>query len=172
MAVLLDRAWSFSTDAAGLEQVVIGRCLINRGADLDPPSRGGYYTNKTEFALVVGKSYLIYAMGLWRGGLEVLVRDETALPNWYGAVLFEIPAQRVPDDWEFVLIDGPHASGHSKAWRVGRGALECTLGFLAASQGYGLSRPTHGARPRRTLDLRAGHRSSSTASIHQGPDHN
>ena len=114
---------------------MIGRCLINRGADLDPPSRGGYYTNKTEFALVVGKSYLIYAMGLWRGGLEVLVRDETALPNWYPAVLLEIPAQPLPDDWEFVLLDGPHASGTAKLGEWGEGPWSALWGFSQLVRG-------------------------------------
>jgi hypothetical protein len=37
--------------------------------------------------------------------------DETGRPRWQPIGLFEIDHQRLPEDWEFVLLDGIAASG-------------------------------------------------------------
>ena len=50
-------------------------------------------------------------MSLWETILTVLVCDETKRPHWHPIGLFELDCQKLPDDWEFTLLDGVAASG-------------------------------------------------------------
>lgn len=108
---------------------MVGKCLNNAGSQLDRPSRGLYYTREAIFHLVIGKAYPIYGMSIFNGGLTVLVRDETSGPAWFPSVLFDIPAQVIPSDWEFALVDGPAASGTEALGEWGEGKLAAIWGF-------------------------------------------
>ena|SRR2546428_2907903 len=109
--------------------MMVGKCLHNAGSELDRPSRGLYYTREAIFHLVIGKSYPIYGMSIFNGGLTVLVRDETGAPGWYPSALFDIPYQALPTDWEFALVDGPAASGTEALGEWGEGKLAAISGF-------------------------------------------
>src|SRR2546430_15543375 len=91
--------------------VMIARCVRKTGASLGVPERGHFYTAETVFHVEVGTDYPVLGMSLWETILLVLVCDEMVRPHWYPAGLFEIDHQRLPDDWEFVLLDGIAASG-------------------------------------------------------------
>jgi hypothetical protein len=70
-----------------------------------------FHTDRTDFHVEVGTVYLVFGVGIWETVLLVLVRDDTGEPSWLPAGLFDISPSRVPDDWEFVVIDGIAASG-------------------------------------------------------------
>src|SRR5690348_16548183 len=50
-------------------------------------------------------------MSLWETILTVLVLDETGRPRWHPIGLFEFEHRQLPEDWEFMLLDGVAASG-------------------------------------------------------------
>lgn len=75
------------------------------------PSRGNFYTTETVFHLEVGKHYAVLGLGMFETVLLVLVCDETDKPNWLPVGLFEFADARLPDNWEFAVLDGIAASG-------------------------------------------------------------
>jgi len=87
---------------------MIARCVRQ---SLGTPERGYYYTAKTVFHVQIGKNYLVLGMSLWETVLTVLVCDESGRPRWNPIGLFEFDDQKLPDDWEFSLLDGIAASG-------------------------------------------------------------
>ena len=90
---------------------MIARCVRHTGASMGEPERGHYYTAETVFHVNIGSEYLVMGMSLWETILTVLVCDETGRPRWHPIGLFEFDSQRLPDDWEFRLLDGIAASG-------------------------------------------------------------
>jgi hypothetical protein len=90
---------------------MIAKCLHNTGASLGQPQRGHFYSEKTVFDLQVGSDYAVLGLGIFETALLALVVDDTLQPSWLPAGLFEFEPQRLPTDWEFVLLDGVAASG-------------------------------------------------------------
>jgi len=90
---------------------VIGRCIHNVGSALAQPARGAFYGDQTAFHLEVGKGYLVLGLGVFETVLLALVCDETGKPNWLPIGLFDFGPTALPDEWEFVLLDGAAASG-------------------------------------------------------------
>jgi hypothetical protein len=90
---------------------MIVTCIHNKGANLGKPERGHFYSEKTVFDLKTGSAYPVLGMGLFETTLLVLVLDDTRSPSWLPAGLFEFDQQKVPDNWEFALVDGLAASG-------------------------------------------------------------
>jgi hypothetical protein len=61
----------------------------------------GYY-NEYKFPLVVGKSYVVYAMNLWAGKIRYLVIGETnQIPIWIPSELFEIIDSKLSRYWYY-----------------------------------------------------------------------
>jgi hypothetical protein len=54
---------------------------------------------------------LVLGICIWETILIVLICDETGMPRWHPIGLFEVDHQKLPDAWEFRLIDGIAASG-------------------------------------------------------------
>jgi hypothetical protein len=69
------------------------------------------YTAQTVFSVEVGTNYGVLGLGLFETVLLALICDETGKPNWLPIGLFEFEHQRLPDDWEFAVLDGVAASG-------------------------------------------------------------
>ncbi|MEG4285715.1 hypothetical protein QUB68_21535 [Microcoleus sp. A006_D1] len=83
------------------------RCIANKGADLpenylNPPLD---ITKETEFKLIVGKEYTVYAISEWEGNLGYYICDEryTYYPLENPAPLFEIIDGRYSRYWQVQL---------------------------------------------------------------------
>lgn len=83
------------------------RCIANTGADL-PDSyflTHLYYTKETEFQLIVGKEYIVYALYEWQGKVWYYICDEryTYFPIHNPAPLFEVIDNSLSKYWRFKL---------------------------------------------------------------------
>jgi hypothetical protein len=87
---------------------MIARCVRT---SLEAPERGHFYTAQTNFHVQLGKDYLVLGICLWETILIVLMCDETGRPRWHPIGLFEFDHEKLPEDWEFSLLDGIAASG-------------------------------------------------------------
>ncbi len=87
------------------------RCVGRTGADLGVPTSRYFHTDRTDFHVKVGSVYYALGMGIWQTVLMVLVRDDTLRPSWLPVGLFEMSSSRLPEDWEFVILDRLAASG-------------------------------------------------------------
>ncbi|MBE9165871.1 MULTISPECIES: hypothetical protein [Microcoleaceae] len=83
------------------------RCIANKGTDLpenylNPPLD---ITAETEFKLIVGKEYIVYAISEWQGNLSYCICDErfTYYPIHNPAPLFEIVDARYSQYWQVQL---------------------------------------------------------------------
>ncbi|MEO6860969.1 MAG: hypothetical protein ABI180_05445 [Microcoleus sp.] len=83
------------------------RCIANKGADLPenyltPPLD---ITKETEFKLIVGKEYTVYAISEWQGNLGYYICDEryTYYPIENPAPLFEIIDGKYSRYWQVQL---------------------------------------------------------------------
>lgn len=83
------------------------RCKSNRGADLIPP----YFNPRTgkpesqSYALTVGRSYVVYALGFGDPGTWVYIADDHFAdgPRVYPLCLFEIEQGAVSRTWELAV---------------------------------------------------------------------
>jgi hypothetical protein len=83
------------------------RCIANKGTQLpeiyvNPPLD---ITAETEFKLIVGKEYIVYAISQWQGNLLYCICDErfTYYPIHNPAPLFEIVDARYSRYWQVQL---------------------------------------------------------------------
>ncbi|MCC3587446.1 hypothetical protein [Microcoleus sp. PH2017_30_WIL_O_A] len=83
------------------------RCIANKGTDLpenylNPPLD---ISKETEFKLIVGKEYIVYAISEWQGNLSYYICDEryTYYPIHNPAPLFEIVDARYSRYWQVQL---------------------------------------------------------------------
>ncbi|MEG4575187.1 hypothetical protein QUA56_21235 [Microcoleus sp. N3A4] len=83
------------------------RCIANKGAYLpenylNPPLD---ITKETEFKLIVGKEYIVYAISEWQGNLSYYICDEryTYYPIHNPAPLFEIVDAKYSRYWQVQL---------------------------------------------------------------------
>ena len=83
------------------------RCIANKGAYLpesylNPPLD---MTKETEFKLIIGKEYIVYAISEWQGNLSYCICDEryTYYPIHNPAPLFEIVDARYSRYWQVQL---------------------------------------------------------------------
>ena len=83
------------------------RCIANKGVELpeiylNPPLD---ITRETEFKLIVGKEYIVYAISEWQGNLSYYICDEryTYYPIHNPAPLFEIVDARYSRYWQVQL---------------------------------------------------------------------
>ena len=51
----------------------------------------------------IGKMYQVFAMGLWKSSIELLLFGDIQLPFWYPAQLFSVTDPRMPEDWVFAI---------------------------------------------------------------------
>jgi hypothetical protein len=56
-------------------------------------------TRNTIYHVAVGKMYEVFAMGLWKSNIELLLLDDTNLPFWYPVQLFKVADPKLPSDW-------------------------------------------------------------------------
>jgi hypothetical protein len=82
---------------------VLIKCVDNVGSNIGPYRGGLYYTEETRFDVVVGQTYVVYAMALINDGLTVLVADTYDKPAWLPVELFVVEDPRLPGHWEFAL---------------------------------------------------------------------
>jgi hypothetical protein len=87
------------------------RCAGSTGADLGGSTSRFFHTDRTDFHVHVGTIYYGLGMGIWETVVMILVRDDTGGPSWLPVGLFDINASSLPEDWEFVVLDGIAASG-------------------------------------------------------------
>ena len=83
------------------------RCIANKGANL-PETYLNLpldITAETEFKLIVGKEYIVYAISEWQGNLSYYICDErfTYYPIHNPAPLFEIVDARYSRYWQVQL---------------------------------------------------------------------
>lgn len=90
---------------------MIAKCVRKTGASLGSPRHGNFYTAQTVFSVELGSNYHVLGLGLFETVLLALICDENRKPNWLPIGLFELDHQRLPDNWEFALLDGVAASG-------------------------------------------------------------
>lgn len=83
------------------------RCIANKGTELpenylNPPLD---ITPETEFKLIIGKEYIVYAISQWQGNLSYYICDEryTYYPIQNPAPLFEIVDPRYSRYWQVQL---------------------------------------------------------------------
>jgi len=83
------------------------RCIANKGTELpeiylNPPLD---ITKETEFKLIIGKEYIVYAISEWQGNLSYCICDErfTYYPIHNPAPLFEIVDARYSRYWQVQL---------------------------------------------------------------------
>lgn len=83
------------------------RCIANTGKSLpesylDPAL---YRTQETQFQLIVGKEYIVYALDSWQGDLWYYICDEryTYYPIHHPAPLFELVDPRLSKYWQFQI---------------------------------------------------------------------
>jgi hypothetical protein len=81
-------------------------CTGSTGADLpaDVLERSGN-TTSSRFNVTVGAEYIARAMALWSYGIGILVVDDTGRPGWKLLNLFAISDGRLPDNWEFAVVE-------------------------------------------------------------------
>ena len=93
-------------------------CTINSGGQLPTYHEGLFYTPATEFHVTVGRSYSVAGLGVFQGGLSVLVRDDTDLPTWLPIALFEVGDVSIPAGWEmrFIAADQPNPLTNVNGW--------------------------------------------------------
>lgn len=93
------------------------RCIGNRGSDLPSdliiPATG--LKLETEFSLIVGKTYVVYAFTINHDYLWYYILDETFsyFPFWNPAPLFEIVDHRVSAYWEINYSREGRCESHS-----------------------------------------------------------
>ena len=60
------------------------------------------YSPRVDFGMRVDREYVVYAVSMWKSVLHYLVIPEnTSLPFWYPAAIFQVTDQRVPSSWYF-----------------------------------------------------------------------
>jgi hypothetical protein len=76
------------------------RCLFNRGKDLPLKLLPIVGFPQTEFDLIIGEEYTVYAISLWKNIQKYLVMPvESSSPTWYPADLFEVADHTIPSCW-------------------------------------------------------------------------
>jgi hypothetical protein len=83
------------------------RCIANKGTELPKNYLNPLLdiTAETEFKLIVGKEYIVYAISEWQGNLSYYICDEryTYYPIHNPAPLFEIVDGRYSRYWQVQL---------------------------------------------------------------------
>ena len=83
------------------------RCIANTGAALPEPyfDPAIFLTQETEFQLIIGKEYVVYALYEWEGMIWYYICDEryTYYPIPNPAPLFEVVDNRISQYWRFKL---------------------------------------------------------------------
>lgn len=112
---------------------MIVRCRTGKGRILPPNHRGLYYTDRTDFHVTTGQSYVVYEVALFNGGLIVLIIDDNRQPNWYPMELFEVEDGTLPSNWLFALRDGDE-NGTQAVWGHPRLVTDPALDDSLANQ--------------------------------------
>lgn len=97
---------------------LLARCIGRTGADLNVSRSRYFHTDRTNFDVTVDETYAVSGMGIWETVLLVLIKDDSGKPNWLPVGLFDFVTTALPQDWEFVLINGQGAPGGdaSNSW--------------------------------------------------------
>lgn len=76
-------------------------CNQNSGSGLPPSWQEIGFSLRSTFSLVIGKSYIVFGVALWRAHLLALLCDENSLPNWFPLDLFTLVDGNIPNGWRF-----------------------------------------------------------------------
>ena len=77
-------------------------CKANNGAGLRQETlRITGNAPSSKFWITLGAEYEVVGMFVWKGVLEVILRDDTQKPNSYPIELFDVSDSRIPDYWSF-----------------------------------------------------------------------
>jgi hypothetical protein len=69
------------------------------------------YSPRVDFGMQVDREYVVYAISMWKFVLHYLViPDNTSLPFWYPADIFNVTEPRIPSTWYFAHPFGGHGS--------------------------------------------------------------
>jgi hypothetical protein len=79
-------------------------CIANTGDKLAPKHFAVGYSPSSIFHIGVGKQYVVYGMGLWRGLLSYLIVGDYERPEWYPSDIFEVTNARLPPTWHFAFF--------------------------------------------------------------------
>ncbi len=83
------------------------------------------YTNKSVINLTLNNEYSVYAISLHLGTISYLiVEDESALPIWFPAVLFEVTDHQLPDSWFYNSLPNDQGYDLRAVWGYKELALE------------------------------------------------
>ena len=91
------------------------KCKANMGAALSPECLVLGYTEESEFYLIIGKNYQVFAMALWHSVIVFLIVDESGRPAWQPSELFSLVDARLPEEWFFTEYSNEE-SGVQAVW--------------------------------------------------------
>lgn len=79
-------------------------CKANTGANLPETYQENGYYDEYKFPLLIGKSYIVYAMNLWAGKISYLIMGEIGqFPSWIPSELFEIVDGKLSKWWHYSI---------------------------------------------------------------------
>jgi len=90
---------------------MIVTCVQNRTADISDNQRGRFQDIEGQHMLTIGQQYIAVGMGIWETVLYFLVQDDSGMPDFAPAAMFNCDTQAIPERWQFSLCDGISASG-------------------------------------------------------------
>lgn len=92
------------------------KCIANTGSFLpnDLLTNRSFFTKDTEFALVLDKEYVVYAMTLHMGYVWYYICDEafTYYPIWKPSPLFDVVDDRISRYWRYWTVRHPEEKSH------------------------------------------------------------
>lgn len=101
------------------------RCIADVGASPEAPGadsidswRGLWFSRETSFPVTVDERYEVYGMGVWNGGLTVLIADDFRRPTWLPALLFEESTKDLPVHWEVTFSNVGRADSATRGWEA------------------------------------------------------
>lgn len=89
---------------------MLARCIVGSSWELPEASRPTGWSRHAQLHVTQGSEYPIFGMGVFERHLWIMTMDDTELPNWYPADVFEFGVQEFPPHWEFVFFHDSYGS--------------------------------------------------------------
>ncbi len=80
------------------------RCVLTDPLRLPEAFVEAGFTRRTQFHVAVGRVYTVVGVGVVTGAVCYLILDDTKLPSWTPAVLFEVIDSSIGPSWAFVYF--------------------------------------------------------------------
>lgn len=81
---------------------MIAKCIANTGDKLSSRYLETGYLETSAAPLVIGDSYVVYGMNMFRERLSYLTMDKyNKVPGWYPAEWFEVVDKKLPKSWYY-----------------------------------------------------------------------